>query len=472
MGRLLSALVLAALLPACSDGDEATPPVFHVRSPVLFTFQGQRSGISVEVDGRARFSVIDEDGRPRGTGVAEQSGRYEIEFDPTGLSEHGSTLSVVAVRGDSGGRARAEVLVRHGALGIEVLSSPLTGAALLSDGRVVLLCDPGVASICTERAILLQTSVGSTEFEEPLGEGGAGARTVLAPGPGGDFFAGGEDDVVLHYDSSGVLCDTIQLLPTQVDGGDAPSAGLNDLFTQFGGGPVQVTASHSQGFSGFDFTSRPCAGNEDCLPVEDCPLDAATAFSTGTCLTGGGAQDFRGTAVALDGDRVYTGGFTFNVRVISAATNQCVDIDVDAPGQVIDDIAVSAGSVWVAFARGITRMVRDFETGTGVARPAVQRYGEGRDAGDELDALPSNEIRTLTPVAGTADEGPDGVWFGTDTGFGRILRGAEGDEVAWVSGLSLPGRRVVAILAPQDNPSLLWVATDAGLARLLLPAEE
>lgn len=472
MGRLIPALVLAALLPACSDGDDATPPVFHVRSPVLFTFEGQRSGISVEVDGRARFSVIDEDGRPRGTGVAEQSGRYEIEFDPTGLSEHGSTLTVFAVRGDSGGRASAEVLVRHGALGIEVLGSPLAGATLLSDGRVVVLCDPGIASVCTQRTVLLQTAEGSTEFEEPLGGDGGSSRTALAPGPDGDFFAGGEDDVVLHYDASGVLCDTIQLLPTQVDDGDAPSAGLNDLSTQFGVGPVEVTASHSQGFSGFDFSRRPCAGNEDCTPVEDCPLDAATSFSTGTCLTGGGAEDFRGSAVALDGDRVYTGGFTFNVRVISAATNQCVDIDVDAPGQVIDDIAVSAGSVWVAFARGVTRMERNFDTGSGVARPAVQRYGEGREAGDDLDALPSNEVHTLTPVAGTAEEGPDGVWFGTDTGFGRILRRAEGDEVAWVSGLSLPGQRVVAILAPQDNPLLLWVATDAGLMRLLLPVEE
>lgn len=454
-------LLVAVLLGACScsDGDDPTPPVFRVRSPLLFTFEGQRSGVSVEVDGRARFSVIDAEGRPRGTGVAEQAGEYEIAFDPSGLSEHGSELQVLAIS-SSGGRARGTVTVRHGALGLEVLDEEVLAAALLSDERVVAL---------SPRGLLLQASVGSAEFEGPLPTRGA-ARTALAAGPDGDFFAAGEDDVVLHYDSAGELCETIRLLATQTVGGDAPSSAVTDLASQFGAGPTEVMASHELGFSGFSFTSRPCA-QDQCLEVDDCPLDVTSGFSTGTCLTGG-ADDFRATSVAMDADRAYTGGYTFNVRSLTAGTNVCVDLQLaGVTGEQIRDIAVSSSSVWVAVARGVSRAERGFELAGGVARPPVDRYGEGRAAADGLDVLPSNEIGTLTALA-APDGARDGVWFGTDAGLGRIVRDAEASEVAWVSGLSLPGRRVVAILAPVDNPGLLWVATDGGLARLLLPADE
>jgi hypothetical protein len=456
-------LLVAVLLGACScsGGDDPIPPVFRVRSPLLFTFEGQRSGVSVEVDGRARFSVIDAGGRPRGTGVAEQAGEYEIEFDPSELSEHGSELEVVAIS-DSGGRARGTITVRHGALGLEVLDEELQAAALLSDQRVAVL---------STRGLLLQASEGSTEFEGPLTTRGA-ARTALTAGPDGDLFAAGQDDVVLHYDSSGELCETIELLPTQTDGGDAPPSEVSDLASQFGAGGPEVMASHDLGFSGFAFTGRPCA-QDGCAEVDDCPLDVTTGFSTGTCLTSDAAADFRATAVAMDADRAYTGGYTLNVRSLTAGTNVCVDLQVPgAASEAIRDIAVSTSSVWVALARGISRAARDFDVGSGVARPSVDRYGEGRAAGDGLDELPSNEIRALTAVAAGEGATTDGVWFGTDTGLGRILRDGSTSEVAWVSGLSLPGRRVVAILAPPDDPGLLWVATDGGLARLFLPAEE
>lgn len=456
---LLVAVLLGSL--SCSDGDDPVPPVIRVRSPLLFTFEGQRSGVSVEVDGRARFSVIDEDGRPRGTGVAEQAGDYEIGFDPSGLSAQGSRLTVVATS-DSGGRATDTVTVRHGALGLEVLDETILAATLLSDGRVVVVAPGG---------LLLQASEGSAEFEGPLDDQGA-VRTVVAPGPDGDFFAAGDDDVVLHYDDAGELCETIRLLATQTEGGDAPPSEVNDLASQFGAGDIEVMASHDLGFSGFAFTSRPCAQDVGCNEIDDCPLDVTTGFSTGTCLTTGVADDFRATAVAMDDDRAYTGGYTFNVRSLSEGTNVCVDLQLAAPSSdPIDDIAVSSASVWVAVADGISRVERGFDVGTGVARPAVERYGSGRTPGDGLDVLPSNQIGTLTAVApGAADA--DGVWFGTDTGFGRIVRAGATSEVGWISGMSLPGSRVVAVLAPADNPDLLWVATDGGLARLLLAGDD
>jgi len=461
MRRFLLVAVLFGSL-ACSDGDDAVPPVFRVRSPLLFTFEGQRSGVSVEVDGRARFAVLDESGQPRGTGVAEQAGRYEIEFDPHGLPEDRSSRLDVVATSDSGGRARAAVTVRHGALGLEVLDETLLAAALLSDERLVVLAPGG---------LLLQASVGSSEFDGPLPDQG-GVRTALTPGPDGDFFAAGEDDVVLHYDDAGELCETIRLLPTQTDGGDAPPSVVSDLASQFGVGTTEVMAAHDLGFSGFAFTGRPCA-QDACLEIDDCPLDVTTGFSTGTCLTGVPEDTpFRATAVAMDGDRAYTGGYTLNVRSLSTGTNSCVDLQLPTPSaEEIRDVAVSFSSVWVAIANGITRAERGFEAGSGVARPAVERYGEGGASAGGLDGLPSDDVRTLTPMA-AGEDGPDGVWFGTESGLGRIRREGSESEVAWISGLSLPGRSVRAILAPPANPGLLWVATDGGLARLLLPAEE
>lgn len=443
-------VLVAVLLGACSDGSDAVPPTFRVRSPLLLTFEGLPAAVSLEVDGRARFSVIGEDGQPRGTGVAEQAGTYEVQFDPSGLPDGGGDLDVVGIS-DSGGRAEATVTVRHGPTGLVVLDEPLVAATLLTDDRVAVVTATG--------GVLLEASVGSAEFDGPL-EGGA--RTVLAPGPDGDFFAGGDDDVIFHYGDDGSLCDTIQLLLTQTAGGDAPSSPVTDLDTQFGGGPDEVMAAHELGFSGFDFTGRPCAA-DTCLDLDECPLDLSSGFSTGTCLTGG-ISDFRSTAIAIDGERLYTGGYTLNVRLLPAATNQCVDLQLAASEDTIEDIAVSATSVWVAVERGVSRIDRDFDIGTGIARPQVERYGEGRAPGDGLDALPSNDVRTLCAVAGEVD----GVWFGTDAGFGRVLRAGASPEVAWVSGVALPGREVVAILAPPDNAGLLWIATDGGLARLLL----
>ena len=67
--------IVAMLFAACSSGEDPVPPTFRVLSPILLTFEGQRSAVTVEVDSRARFSVIDPDGHPRGTAVAERAGR-------------------------------------------------------------------------------------------------------------------------------------------------------------------------------------------------------------------------------------------------------------------------------------------------------------------------------------------------------------------------------------------------------------
>lgn len=453
-------VLAAVLLVACSDGDDPVPPTFRVRSTLLLTFEGQRAAVSLEVDGRARFAVIDGDGHPRGTGVAEQAGDYELEFDPSGLSAQGSTLEVIATS-DSGGRARATFTVRHGAVSLEALDEQLSAAALLTNGRV---------AVVSSRGLLLQASEGSIDFVSLATQGAP--RTALAAGPAGDLFAAGEDDVVLHYDDTGDLCDTIELLPTQTLSGDQPPGIVADLATQFGVGDTEVMAAHDLGFSGFDFTGRPCA-QDDCVGVDECTLDATSGFSTGTCLARAVSDDFRATAIAMDGDRAYTGGYTFNVRSLSAGTNVCVDLQLPAGADdPIDDIAVSSSSIWVAIGDGISRVERDFDLGSGIARPVVERYGAGRAPGDGLDVLPSNGIRTLTGVVSGGGGATDGVWFGTDAGFGRILRRGGTTEVAWVSGVSLPARRVIAVLAPPDDPGLLWVATEFGLARLLLPAED
>ena len=400
--------------------------------------------------------VIDPDGQPRGTAVAEQAGRFEIMFDPAGLPAAGAVLRLVAVS-DSGGRSEATVRVRHGAEGLAVLEDELLDATMLSDGRVL---------VASTRGLLLQTSEGSAQFLGPLDSTGA-ARQVVAPGPDGDAFAAGGDDVVLHYDAQGELCESIRLLATQTEGGDAHPTRIDDLATQFGAGSTEVTAAHDLGFSGFDFTGRPCA--DDCADFEECTIDPTSGFSTGTCLTSDASPDFRATAIAMDADRAYTGGYTFNVRSLSAGTNVCVDLQLqtESPGP-IEDIAVSQDSVWVAIARGVSRMERAFPVGSGVARPEVDRFGEGRPVADGLDALPDSEILNLA-AASPGNTAVDGVWFGTPSGFGLLVRSDAGDETAWISGLSLPGRSVRAIVAPVEEPGLLWVATDGGLARLRLP---
>ena len=303
----------------------------------------------------------------------------------------------------------------------------------------------------------------------------------MAPGPDGDFFAAGEDDVVLHYDERGELCDSIRLLPAQTASGDESPSAVSDLASQFDHGDPEVVAAHDFGFAGFDFTGRPCAVGA-CLDVEECPLDATSGFSTGTCLTADAPADFRATAIAIDAGRAnagraYAGGYTFNVRSLAAGTNHCVDLQL--PGGSSDpiaDIAVSASSVWIAVALGITQVDRDFPVDSGVAQPEVERFGTGRPSADGLGVLADTDVQCLAGVASVqegeeGEEGEDGVWFGTPTGFGRILRRASGPELAWVSGVSLPGRSVVAILAPANDPGILWVATDGGLARLLLAAE-
>lgn len=464
MRRSLLVALLASSV-ACSDGDEREPPVFRVLSPLLLTFEGQQSAVSVDVDRRARFSVIDPDGLPRGTFVAEQAGQFQVPFDPSRLPRDVSTTLSVVAASDSGGRAQSSFTVRHGALGLDVRSGEIYDAALLTNGRIILASPVGV---------FLQTGVGSPIFDGPLAVGGS-ERRVVAAGPEGDAFAAGDDDEVLHYDSTGELCDRIEILPTEVSAGAAqPPSAIVDLATLFGGGSIEVAAAHDLGFSGFSFSGLPCASN-GCADVDECPLDPADGFSMGTvlCLAAPEA-DYRATAVATQGDRIYTGGYTFTVRQLADNpaddTSVCVNLGLPAFSDPIAAIAVSQSSVWIAVAHGISRLDQDFAIGGGVARPTSDRYGDGRTAADGLDVLPDFDVRTMTPVA-PGPEAADGVWFGTPSGFGRILRTESGAEIAWVSGRSLPGPSVRAILAPPDDPGLLWVATDDGLARLLLPAE-
>ena len=189
--------------------------------------------------------------------------------------------------------------------------------------------------------------------------------------------------------------------------------------------------------------------------------------------------DFRATAIAIDAGRAnagraYAGGYTFNVRSLAAGTNHCVDLQL--PAERSDRRHRGIGVVGdITVALGITQVDRDFPVDSGVAQPEVERFGTAA-----LGRRPRCARGHGRAVPGRGRVGPGGrgggggrgrVWFGTPTGFGRILRRASGPELAWVSGVSLPGRSVVAILAPANDPGILWVATDGGLARLLLAAE-
>jgi hypothetical protein len=446
-------LVLMLLLLGCSSEKPRVPPALTLLSPSLITFEGAASSVTLQTDRRARFSVLDAAGHPRGAAVAQGEQRIEVPFDTTGL-EGTSTLRVVGVS-DSGGRTETEVAVVHGIEGITALADPpqaIRDAALLTDGRVAVVADGGV---------FLQRNLASIDFQGPLAEGDD--RRSIAAGADGDFFVGGGDDVVVHYDETGAACDRITLPPTQVEGGESASTGATAIVTQFGAGDTEVAVAHDLGFAGFNFSHLTCA--ESCASDATCDLQGTSAFSTGSCVSAGAREDFRATAVALDGDRLYTGGFTFNLWSLADGRSQCIDLgQTDASVHPLTDIVLSGNLVWIAVGSegesdrlggvGLFSFDRSFEAGPPAPAP-------GR-----VQALPDDDLLSLGPLAG----GGEGVWFGTASGAGRLVETGDGSaSIDWISGYSLPGRQVRAVLQPPDRPEIVWLATDAGLARFNLP---
>lgn len=458
--------LLASLIAACPGTEDPEPPVFTVPSASLLTFEGAASSVLVQTDRRARFSVMDPEDQPRGAAVAENAGRLEIPFDASGLPASGGILRVVGVS-DSGGRAERTVSVRNGFEGLTALDDlAILDAALLTDGRLAVVAGDG---------LYLQRSAGSTQFtslessDTPLS---------IAAGADGDFFVGREDDVVVHYDDEGEECDRITLIETTASMNTPErSTRVVQLDSLFGDGTIEVVGAHDLGFSGFNFSDLDC--NDGCGELSECTLDAAHGFSTGTCLAKSAPSDFRATAVTLDDpiddnpQLVYSGGYTFNVWELDPdePSNMCVDLDAaSADLHSLSGIVVSGERIWAAIdseestaseagQRGIYGLTRGFYEGPTPSAPPNDHYGD----------LPDDRIRCLAEaVPGSDDE--QGVWFGTASGVGLLRVDAAGNsQVDWISGYSLPGREVSVVVQPPDSPSDLWVGTDQGLARLVLP---
>lgn len=463
-----SGALLASLVAGCPGAEEREPPIFTVLSDSLLTFEGWASSVIVETDRRARFSVMDPEDQPRGAAVAENAGRIEIPFDASGLPASGAFLRVVGVS-DSGGKAERTVSVSNGFEGLTALNDPplaILDAALLTDGRLAVVAADG---------LYLQSAEGSTQFESL---DSSDTPLSIAAGADGDFFVGGQEDIVVHYDEQGEECDRITLIETMAATNTLErSTRVVDLDSRFGSGTIEVVGAHELGFSGFNFSDLDC--NDGCGAESECTLDPAHGFSTGTCLRVNAPSNFGGTAVALDAPidaddppLVYSGGYTFNVWVTVQGPNMCVDLETDgAAMHPLSGIVVSGERIWASIdstvgsstsesgQRGIYAIERGFNKGPTPSVPPTDHYGN----------LPDDRIRCLAEaVLDSNDE--QGVWFGTASGVGLLrVDEAGGSQVDWISGYSLPGRQVSVVIQPPDSPSDLWVGTDQGLARLSLP---
>ncbi|MBI2894077.1 MAG: hypothetical protein HYY06_11040 [Deltaproteobacteria bacterium] len=457
--------LLALLTVACPGGEERDPPVFTALSASLLTFEGAASSVIVQTDRRARFSVMDPEDMPRGAAVAQNAGRLEIPFDASGLPAEGGLLRVVGVS-DSGGRAQRTVSVKNGFAAVVVMDQPILDAALLTDGRLAVVAAGEGAGL------FLQLDEGDGEFS-PLET--SGTPLSIAAGEDGDFFVGGEDDVIVHYDDRGEECDRVTLIETMTSSQTLERPfDIVDMDSRFGDGMIELVAAHKLGFSGFNFSDLDC--NDGCGSNSECTLDPAHGFSTGTCLTLNAPSDFGATAVALDAPLeddpplVYSGGYTFNVWETVQGPNMCVDLGAGTAAlHSLADIVIAGTRIWVgigtgsdaapdAGVSGIYSLTRGFNDRDNPATPPRERYSD----------LPDADLRCLG--AAVSSDGQDSLWFGTASGVGRLRVDADGAaEVDWISGDSLPGRSASVVIQPPASPSDLWVGTDGGLARLVLP---